>query len=80
MELAIGHPVLNVGIDNMTPEQTIEERIKQASDDLGEALLENIRANKKVIESQAEKTASRFKVLKARQRLSSLEEELLSYN
>ena len=54
-------------------EPTQEEAINTAIDDVRNAMLANVEANRKLIEINREKTAARFTLQKAKQRLSDLE-------
>lgn len=62
----------------MKKELNIEQQVEEATADLQKAMLANIKANRKVIDSTKEKQSTHFAVVKASQRLRSLEEELMS--
>lgn len=62
----------------MKKELTIEQEIAEATQDLQKAMLANVLANKKIIEVNREKTKTHYDVVKASQRLRSLELELMA--
>lgn len=59
-----------------TVEQTIEEQITEAINDVQKYMIANIRAKEKVIESNNEKTKAHYDLLKAKERLAMLEQSL----
>lgn len=61
----------------MKDKLTIEQEINQAIKDVQEALLANVKANQEIIEVNRRKTTTRFTLLKAKERLASLESELM---
>jgi hypothetical protein len=62
--------------------QTIEQQIEQATNDMKDALLENVIASKAETEAQLRKKQAHFKLQKAQERLFALRSELMevSYN
>lgn len=54
-------------------ELSAEEAIKEASNDVRDAMLENIRVNKAIVEVQKDKERARYNLLKAKDRLRGLE-------
>jgi ElaB/YqjD/DUF883 family membrane-anchored ribosome-binding protein len=57
--------------------QTLEQRIKEATDDVNNCLLEKINASKAEIDAQKRKTTARYALQKAKERLQGLENELM---
>lgn len=60
----------------MKPEQNKETQISEAIQDLQTCLLADLRAKEKIIEVNREKTKTHYALLKAKQRLSDLEQSL----
>jgi len=62
----------------VTPEKTTVQQLDQAIQEFYNAILANVEANKKLIEITREKTATHYAIQKARERLASLEKELMN--
>jgi len=61
----------------MKPELPVENQIEEAIKDVQDAMLENIKASKLIVDITKKKEAARFKLLKAKERLTGLERSLM---
>jgi excinuclease UvrABC helicase subunit UvrB len=62
----------------MKKELSIEEQINEATQELNEAMIANVKAHRQILEANRIKTKTHYDVVKASQRLRSLELELMA--
>ena len=64
----------------MKEELTLEEKVLEGIKDVQEALMENIKASKAEMDIKIRKKKAHYTLLKAKERLRSIESELMNYD